>query len=115
MLERLFAEHVDLSSYRLDAWQTGLALRRLDLMRRREGRARGLYLGAYGYVEGFVPAPAPTPVNPAALPELLRASDVVERPDNGGFVHAPSLAHAVTAAVLRNAYLTHADAQGTRR
>ena len=29
--------------------------------------------------------------------------------DNGGFVHAPSLPHAVTAAVLRNAYLTHAE------
>ena len=29
--------------------------------------------------------------------------------NNGGFVQAPSLPHAVTAAVLRNAYLTHAE------
>ena len=42
------------------------------------------------------------------------SSDAVDGPvvtyaDNGGFVHAPSLPHAVTAAVLRNAYLTHAE------
>jgi hypothetical protein len=108
-LERLFAEHVDTASYRLDAWQTGLAARRLDHMRRREGRARGLYVGAYGYVEDLVPKPAPTPVSPRELPELLRESGVTEQADNGGFVHAPSLAHAATAAVLRNGYLTHAE------
>jgi hypothetical protein len=108
-LERLFAEHVDLASYRLDAWQTGLAARRLDHMRRREGRARGLYVGAYGYVEDLVPKPAPTPVSPRELPELLRESGVTVQADNGGFVHAPSLTHAATAAVLRNGYLTHAE------
>ena len=30
-------------------------------------------------------------------------------PGNGGYIHGPSLAHAVAAAVLRNAYLTHAE------
>ncbi|MFT3722105.1 MAG: hypothetical protein QM773_00855 [Hyphomonadaceae bacterium] len=109
-LERLFAEHVDLASYRLDGWQTGLVSRRLDFMRRREGRARGVYLGAYGYVENLVPKPAPTPVAQSDLPALLRDSGAVsELPDNGGFVQTPSLTHAVTAAVLRNAYLTHAE------
>jgi hypothetical protein len=108
-LERLFAEHVDTASYRLDAWQTGLAARRLDHMRRREGRARGLYVGAYGYVEDLVPKPAPTPVSPRDLPELLREPGVTVQADNGGFVHAPSLTHAATAAVLRNGYLTHAE------
>jgi hypothetical protein len=34
-----------------------------------------------------------------------------EQPGNGGFIHAPSLNHAVTAAILRNAYLTHHDAE----
>ncbi len=111
-LERLFAEHVDLASYRLDGWQTGLVARRLDVMRRREGRARGLYLGAYGYVEDLLPKPVPKPVAPGDLPDVLRDSGVVsELSDNGGFVHAPSLTHAVTAAVLRNAYLTHAEPQ----
>lgn len=108
-LERLFAEHVDLGAYRLDAWQTGLAARRLDLMRRQESGAVGLYLGAYGYVEEVVPKPKPWTVKPEELPETLRTNDVAEQEGNGGFVHAPSLGHAVTAAVLRNAYLTHAE------
>src|SRR6185295_15490052 len=49
-LERLFAEHVDLTSHRLDAWVTGLFDRRLRSLRASEGRARGVYIGAYGYV-----------------------------------------------------------------
>jgi hypothetical protein len=36
---------------------------------------------------------------------------VVEQTNNGGFIHGPSVNHAVAAAVLRNAYLTHADQQ----
>ena len=109
-LERIFAEHVDLASYRLDAWQTGLVARRLDLMRRRAQRDRGIYLGAYGFVENLVPNPAPMPVDQQTLPEKLRGPEpVTEQENNGGFVHAPSIAQAVTAAVLRNAYLTHAD------
>jgi len=108
-LERLFAEHVDLASYRLDAWQTGLVARRLDAMRRARDGARGICLGAYGYVENLAPKPEPRAVKPAELPESLRSNDVREQDGNGGFVHAPSLGHAVTAAVLRNAYLTHAE------
>jgi hypothetical protein len=110
VLERLFAEHIDLASYRLDAWQTGLISRRLDLLRRSEQRSRGIYLGAYGFVENLVPNPEPTPVDQSELPEALRSSGTItEQPQNGGFVHAPSIIHAVTAAVLRNAYLTHAE------
>jgi len=109
VLERLFAEHVDLGSYRLDAWLTGLSARRLDHMRRRDDRARGIYLAAFGYVESLVPASPAIPVDPQTLPEPFRNAPVVERTGNGGFVHAPSLNQAVTAAVLRNAYLTHAE------
>jgi hypothetical protein len=110
VLERLFAEHVDLAGHRLDAWQTGLVSRRLDHMRRREGRGRGVYLGAYGYVEDLVPKPTPQEVDQGILPENLRGPEpVVEVGGNGGFVHAPSLNHAATAAVLLNAYLTHAE------
>jgi hypothetical protein len=110
VLERVFAEHVDLVSYRLDAWQTGLVARRLDRMRRREGRAEGIHVGAYGYVENLHANVTPLKVDTETLPESLRNSaPVTEQPENGGFVHAPSLTHAVTAAVLRNAYLTHAN------
>lgn len=109
-LERLLAEHLDLASYRLDAWQTGLAAQRLDGMRRREGRARGLHLASYGYVEGLVPLATADLVDPQTLPEKLRGTEPVrEQVGDGGFVHAPSLAQGVTAAVLRNAYLTHTE------
>ena len=117
-LERLFAEHLDLCSYRLDAWQSALfakRLERLNLLRESgfEGGAakRGLHLGAYGWLENVRPSPAPVQVSPDEIPVDLRENGVavVEQPDNGGYIHGPSINHAVAAAVLRNAYLTHAD------
>lgn len=130
-LERLFAEHLDLCSYRLDAWLTGFVYQRLlghrllgnpdaihplhasrddnaplryDLNRRPlEQASRGLYLGAYGIVEGLDADPPGVPV--ADLPPELapRNGGVVTRDaDNFGFIHAPSLNHAVTAAILRS-------------
>lgn len=130
-LERLFAEHLDLCSYRLDAWLTGFVYQRLlghrllsnpdaihplhasrddnaplryDLNRRPlEQASRGLYLGAYGIVEGLDMDAPGVPV--ADLPPELvpKNGGVVTRDaDNFGFIHAPSLNHAVTAAILRS-------------
>jgi hypothetical protein len=52
-------------------------------------------------------------VPPEQIPVDLREDGVtvVEQPDNGGYIHGPSINHAVAAAVLRNGYLTHADQQ----
>lgn len=116
-LERLFAEHVDLCSYRLDAWQTAIfaaRLERLNRLRRSddtEVAKRGVHLGAYGWLENVRPAPPPTPVPNNEIPPSLQQDGVtvVEQPNNGGYIHGPSINHAVAAAVLRNAYLTHAD------
>jgi hypothetical protein len=66
-LERVFVEHIDLCSYRLDAWQTGCFNRRLQQQRyppESEGafakRVQGLYLGAFGWLEDLRPAePSP--------------------------------------------------------
>lgn len=115
-LERLFAEHIDLCSYRLDAWQTGLfaaRLQRLNLFRQNSdtgAEKRGLHLGAYGWLENVRPAPASVAVPATEIPPSLRQEGVivVEQPDNAGYIHAPSINHAVASAVLRNAYLTHA-------
>ena len=111
-LERLFAEHVDLCAYRLDAWQTGLFANRLAGLRAlRPEPGAGVHLGAYGWLENLRPAPDPEPVPAAEMPESLREDGitVVSQPGNAGHIHAPSINHAVAAAVLRNAYLTHAD------
>jgi hypothetical protein len=114
-LERLFAEHVDTLSYRLDAWETALIDRRL--VRRRIGQKptemrRGLYLGALGYLENVKRArDRRVPIEESELHESLREGhgDLYRPIDSAaGFVHAPSLNHATAAAVLRNGYLTHA-------
>jgi hypothetical protein len=123
-LERVFAEHLDLCSYRLDAWQTACFAKRLDALRAQPGtpeappdslRQKGIYLGAYGWLEDLRPAPplqkADTTGIPASLHDPQADGDLFEQPENGGFIHAPSLNHAVAAAVLRSAYLTHFDPQ----
>ncbi|MEO7983166.1 MAG: hypothetical protein ABI688_03685, partial [Bacteroidota bacterium] len=54
-LERLFSEHIDLCSFRLDAWLQGLALSRLFTNREKPGFEKGIYLGSYGYLEQLMP------------------------------------------------------------
>jgi hypothetical protein len=114
-LERLLAEHVDLCSYRLDAWITALYEGRLARMLERSKAAKadpGYYLGAFGWVENLEPMPKGSrrEVPMDAVPPALRAA--ADRPledrGNGGLIHAPSLGHAATAAVLRNAHLSRA-------
>ena len=53
-LERLFSEHLDLCSYRLDSWMYGLVQHRLETQRREN--PQGVYLGAYGYLEKLDPS-----------------------------------------------------------
>lgn len=86
-LERLLIESLDVSSHRLDAWITSLAARRLVSLRAHV--PQGIQLGAFGWVEDVKPREKP----------------------GGGFIHAPSISHAATAAVLRSAYLTHANGE----
>ena len=55
-LERAFAEHIDLSNYRLDAWFFSLVNERLAKLRK-SGTAReeGIYIGAYAWLENVRP------------------------------------------------------------
>lgn len=95
---RLLAETLDCCSHRLDAWITAAASRRLSDLRTM-GR-KGAYLGAYAWLEHIelrVPEPAGE----------IDGRRVVHDPGDGGFIHAPGLAHAATAGVLRSARLTH--------
>jgi hypothetical protein len=119
-LERAFVEHLDLCSYRLDAWWWGLANQRLEEIRYRlipggknKNWQKGTYVGAYGYLENLKPDAKPLDkVNAAIVPDELK--DAVKNPlyadpQNGGYLFTPSTQHAITAAVLRNAYLTNSD------
>ena len=128
-LERLFAEHIDTVSYRLDAWKTGIIDFGLQRMRatQRDNRAAhdvqgggghtpgvagGTYLGAYGWVEQLRPEGKDLqPVELTTdLADVINAHDTVplmKDPTNLGLIHTPSINHASTAAVLRNAYVAH--------
>jgi len=127
-LERAFAEHMDLCSYRLDAWLTGMVNHRLTYLRSiRETRiahigegnahqpeeADGIYIGAYGWIENLKPSAGEQKI--VETEELQAAFGdkvsgvVTEDSSNAGYTLAPSLSQAVTAAILRNAYLTHGD------
>ncbi|CAH1693789.1 conserved hypothetical protein [Hyphomicrobiales bacterium] len=118
-LERVFADHIDCLSYRPDAWLLGLVTYQLTRMRNiadgedREPR-RGLHLGAYGWLEEL--RPENKHLTPVRLDDHELAADFGD-PDapplmrddtNQGYIHAPSLNHAVAAAVLRNGYITNA-------
>jgi hypothetical protein len=84
VLEELLKEILDLSSHRLDAWITACASERLSQLRSKT--PQGIYTGGYGWVENLRPAQG-------------KASK--------GYIHTPSPAHAVTAAILRSGYLAH--------
>ena len=99
----LLGEALDVASHRFDAWVTSLATRRLSDLR--AATPTGITLGAYGVVEDLVRRPPrPTVAQPpAGAPTPLFADT-----SGGGYVHAPSLAQAATAAVLRAGHLSHA-------
>jgi hypothetical protein len=119
-LERAFADHIDCCAYRLDAWLLGIVTYQLGLMRNvHDGVAaparQGVYLGAYAWLEDL------TPDTRVLTPVRLTDRELVERfetpgdpplvrdSQNQGYIHAPSLNHAVAAAVLRNGYISNAS------
>ncbi len=115
-LERAFVEHIDLCSYRLDAWKNGFMNLQLQNMRKSESDEegdlykKGLYLGAYAILED-VRSENKVLNEVRSMEEDIRDSflnsdtPLFEDSTNGGYIAAPSLNHAVTAAILRNGYM----------
>ncbi|MBL0136209.1 MAG: hypothetical protein IPP79_20655 [Chitinophagaceae bacterium] len=89
-LERLMAEHLDLCSHRLDAWLLSVVNQSLWHIREKE-QSKGLYIGAYGYIENL---------KPNSMDIVFQAigdhpvTNPISDPSNQGYIHAPSLAHA---------------------
>jgi hypothetical protein len=106
-LELLLRETLGLSAGRLDAWITALATKRLQ--DGRDAGVAGVHLGAYGWLERLRPDTSAKKVArpPKGEPRNL---ELWHSSANAGYVHAPSLEHAATAAVLRSGYLSHAAA-----
>ncbi|MEU6578247.1 hypothetical protein [Streptomyces sp. NPDC046805] len=121
-LERLLAQNLDTTSHRLDAWITSLATRRLAWLRRPGSPyPYGTHVGGYGWLLDVVPRETkPVEVPAAQRPEGERTDPLAEpgsvtpwklyaAADTAGPIHAPSLAQATTAAVLRAAQRAHGD------
>ena len=89
-LDRALRGWLDACAFRLDAWFTSLAQRRLASLR--TAQPAGVHLGAYGWLDDLQP-------------------DASAQATTQGYVHAPSLAQAATAAVLRSGHLAHRDAE----
>lgn len=81
-LERNLRQAIDSTSHRLDVWITSVAHGRLTSLRR--SNPSGVLIGGYGWVENL----------------RLRSSSL----ESDGFIHAPSVPQAVSAAVLRSGY-----------
>ncbi|NOQ70572.1 MAG: hypothetical protein GQ574_01135 [Crocinitomix sp.] len=136
-LERAFAEHLDLCNYRLDAWMTGMVSERLESQQSADkGIYLGAFailenlkpntsnpgihvVEVDGSMAELDTSPAVTEAftylgigDPAII--LERDTDngkvrVVPQIDdqNQGYIHTPSVNHAVTAAILRAGYMSH--------
>ncbi|MBO9565207.1 MAG: hypothetical protein J7621_20695 [Niastella sp.] len=111
-LERAMVEHLDCLTYRLDAWQTGLVYRKLE-MHRGNQKATGTVVGAYGWLLNVRAASNVTYIPEADLPAELRpgsSNPIIAASAEGGYIHAPSMTQAKSAALSRSAYLHHHDA-----
>lgn len=118
-LERALVEHLDCCSYRLDAWKTSIITNGLSTMRGNHpgsslpGRKTGIFLGAFGWLENVKPEKdkvlTPKTVPAELVPDfnLDGTKEYVTDAANEGYIHTPSLNQAVTAAVLRNGFISH--------
>lgn len=110
-LERCLTEHLDILSYRLDAWITALFSHRLTQLRQPSGAAsrQGIYLGAYGWIEDLSPKGS-TPVAEVRTPLAPEGQKRVSlSAENVGIVQAPTVNHATMAALIMAGYRQRAD------
>ena len=107
-------EHLDTCSHRLDAWLLGLPA--AAGARCGPPAPTGVHLGAFGWVENLRPGRRRRRLA-TGVPPLLdtdQRSPIYQAAHDAGFIHAPSLNHAATAAILRAGYLAQPRA-GRRR
>ncbi len=137
-LERCMAESLDTCNYRLDAWMLGMVNERLESQAKNNlaNDNQGSFIGSFGMLEGLTPNVSFPGIHIVEIDDTnggestdfvyvgtdrnteLGYDDelgkVVSPPrvndQNLGFIHGPSVNHAVAAAILRAGYAGH---QGT--
>lgn len=95
---------LDLNSYRVDAWISSLATRRISEMRSRPKYEKGIYFGAYGWIEGLEKN-TDNPVEKETLTDVYKGE--------GGIIHASSPAQAVASAIFKNSYMSYKEIETT--
>jgi hypothetical protein len=88
--DRLMRESLGLFMHRLDAWITSFASKTLGEMR--QATPRGIGLGGYGWLLDLAPS---------------------QEPVSDGFIHAASMTHAATAALLRSGWKGYGTSEGS--
>ncbi len=88
---------IDLNSYRLDAWITSLAGRRLEEMRDKPNYEKGIYFGAYGFLENLKAGDT--------IADIGLMTDLDSK--KGGIIHTPGTAQNIASSVFKNSYLSH--------
>lgn len=134
-LERCLAESLDVCNYRLDAWLIGLVNQRAEqqMLEQRGNGTSGTFLGAFGMLENLEPNDGFPGIYVQELPTTAKADSpkyvymgkdpltvleydkerkkIVSPPrinaKNLGFIHGPSMNHAIAAAILRAGYGGH--------
>jgi len=99
-------EVLDVNSYRLDAWISSLANRRIEEMRRHQTEdddySNGIYFGAYGWVENLK--------KNTDQPVVFEGDQMkVDYQEDGGILHTPSAAQATASAIFKNAFLSYRE------
>jgi len=127
-LDRLMREHMDLCTYRLDAWNYGMVNKKLWTLSNTDGthssgvRKQGIYLSCYGWLIDVRPKLVPgtttsalEAVNTTHIPAgLTDFTPVYYDNTNLGFIQTPSMAHALAAAVLRSGYISEKNTDDNR-
>jgi hypothetical protein len=91
-LELRMQETLGLAMHRLDAWISAYAEQRLSALRSKQ--PAGVQIGGFSWVENLRP-------------------DAAGTASSQGYIHAPSMTQAATAAVLRSGYSAYSDGSAT--
>lgn len=109
-LDMMFRTTLDSCTHRLDIWRLSLVNQRINVLRGitngSVARSKGIYLGAYGWVENVKKKEKTTD----SAPTSNFSGTIYKESTNEGFIHAPSINQAITAAVLRSGYVNRAEA-----
>jgi len=98
-------EALDLNSFRLDAWLTGIAAQRINTLRK--AKPEGFYFGAYGWIENLEKNDNEIIFNENGSNTTGEFLSEDAYDEEGGIIHCPSSAQAVAASMFRQSFSSY--------